>query len=156
MQSEIVGLKLILCSEQNEKRFWRRMTILSLILCLTGGSYYMYQRFNPNYLVVKVEEIKKLNNAVRFLYGKVKTLEEKPLTFKKEISSEKAPSSQVLIVTAKKARIRESPSEEGRAFMHIAEGSRLVAINKQESWYQIYTPHGILAWISEGVVKLTS
>lgn len=156
MQSEVVGLKLILCSEQNEKRFWRRMTILCLVLCLTGTCYFIYQRFNPNYLVVKVEEIKKLNNAVRFLYEKVKTFEDKSIVTKEDISKNEIPEPQVLIVTAKKARIREAPSEEGRTFMHIAEGSRLVAINKQESWYQIYTPHGLLAWISEGVVALAS
>jgi|GEM_PF-4909933 len=60
----------------------------------------------------------------------------------------------VVIVTADKAILRMGPSlDEGR-IMEVTKGIRLVVETKQGAWYRVFSPNGVRAWISAGLVQL--
>lgn len=59
----------------------------------------------------------------------------------------------LLEVVAPKANLRIAPRRDASAVMTISAGTRLLAHDQLNDWFQVYAPSGELLWISESVIS---
>jgi hypothetical protein len=64
-----------------------------------------------------------------------------------------APLGPLLEVMAPKANLRIAPRKDASAVMAISAGTRLLAHDQLNDWFQVYAPSGELLWISESVIS---
>lgn len=60
----------------------------------------------------------------------------------------------VVVVTSDKANLRTGPGQDNSALMAVTKGNRLVVENKQGSWFRVFAPNGVRAWVSADNVEL--
>ena len=60
----------------------------------------------------------------------------------------------VVVVTSDKANLRTGPGQDNSSLMAVTKGNRLVVETKQGSWFRVFTPNGVRAWISADNVQL--
>ena len=68
-------------------------------------------------------------------------------------SNTTAPLGPLLEVVAPKANLRIAPRRNASAVMAISAGTRLLAHDQLNDWFQVYAPSGELLWISESVIS---
>lgn len=70
-----------------------------------------------------------------------------------QTSNTTAPLGPLLEVVAQKANLRIAPRRDASAVMAISAGTRLLAHDQLNDWFQVYAPSGELLWISESVIS---